>query len=70
MIKSNNPKGERDLNKRKPESEHKKQLTVTLEPEHVEFVNKYFKDLGYRSKSHLVDQAIEILMKARQGEHK
>jgi hypothetical protein len=46
--------------------EHKKSISVTIKPENVEEIYKHFEEWGYRSVSHLVDDAISRLIKIKE----
>ncbi len=43
---------------RKPLNEHKQPLSVSIEPENRQWIREHWKELGFRSESHLVDEAL------------
>ncbi len=43
---------------RKPLNEHKRPMSVSMEPENREWVRAHWRELNFRSESHLVDEAI------------
>lgn len=46
---------------RKPLSEHKQSMTVSIDPSNRQWVREHFRDNGFRNESHLVDEAIRLL---------
>ncbi len=53
---------------RKPLNQHKRPMTVSLEPEHREWIREHYREYGFRSESHAVDAAIRLLIEKKQGE--
>jgi len=62
--------GEEVVPQRKPLNQHKRPMTVSLKPENREWIREHYEELGYRSESHAVDVAIDLLRKekSRKGE--
>jgi len=53
---------------RKPFEQHKIAMSITLEPARRKWLRENYAELGYRSESHAVDDAIGLLMqKAEPG---
>jgi Arc/MetJ-type ribon-helix-helix transcriptional regulator len=46
---------------RKPLSQHKQSMTVSIEPTNRAWIRENFQGNGFRSESHLVDEAIRLL---------
>lgn len=55
---------------RKPLSEHKLPMSVSMEPDNREWIREHWRELGYRSESHLVDDAIRVLRATRENSRK
>ena len=55
---------------RKPLNEHKQSMSVTIEPEHREWVRNNFRQYGFRSESHVVDEAIRLLIEMKERERR
>lgn len=55
---------------RKPLNEHKQSMTVSIEPMNRNWIRENFRDKGFRSESHLVDEAIRLLMEKTEREGK
>ncbi len=53
---------------RKPLDEHKQPMTVTLQPENRRWLRDHYQELGYRSESHAVDDAIRLLKETKEKE--
>jgi metal-responsive CopG/Arc/MetJ family transcriptional regulator len=53
------------LPRKKSEIKHKKSISVTITPENVQEINTRFDEWGYRSVSHLVDDAVSRLIKLK-----
>ncbi len=53
---------------RKPLDQHKQSMTVSLEPSNRKWIRESFQDNGFRSESHLVDEAIRLLMEKTERE--
>jgi Arc/MetJ-type ribon-helix-helix transcriptional regulator len=62
--------GEEVMPQRKPLNQHKRPMTVSLNPENREWIRDHFEEYGYRSESHAVDAAIDFLRKEISKEHK
>lgn len=56
-----------DMPPRKPADEHKQHLNVTVEPINREWLRENWAQLGYRSESHAVDDAIRRLRESGAG---
>ncbi len=50
---------------KKPLDEHKQQMCISLEPSNSKWVRERYKELGYRSVSHLIDGAIGLFRKEK-----
>jgi hypothetical protein len=55
---------------RKPLNEHKKSMTVSIDPENREWVREHYRGNGFRNESHLVDQAISLLKERIENQDK
>ncbi len=62
--------GEEAMPQRKPLNQHKQPMTVSLNPGNREWIREHFEECGYRSESHAVDAAIDLLRKGRSKEDK
>jgi hypothetical protein len=51
--------------KKTPE-ERKQAITVSLEPQHRQWLRENFRREGFRNESHAVDGAIQLLIEARE----
>lgn len=60
MKNKNNQKGH-SMPPRKPLNQHKQSMTVSIEPFNRTWIRENFQGNGFRSESHLVDQAISLL---------
>lgn len=64
------PKVGEEVPQRKPLNQHKKSMTVSLKRENREWIREHFEELGYRSESHAVDVAIDLLKERSKEEKK
>lgn len=55
---------------RKPLNEHKQSMTVSIEPRNRNWIRENFQDKGFRSESHMVDEAIRVLKEQSEREGK
>ncbi len=46
---------------KKPQNQHKVDVTLSLKPDHLAELER-FDDYGYRSRSHMADEAIAVLL--------
>ena len=60
--------GSEDLPPRKPLDQHRLQLSVTLDRDHRTWLRENYAELGYRSESHAVDEAIGLLMRKAEAD--
>ena len=51
----------------KPYVKHKKSISITINPENVAEIYNHFDEWGYRSVSHLVDDAVSRLIKIKEN---
>jgi len=58
-----------NLPPRKPLNKHKQALTVTIEPEHRQWLREHFMEYRFRSESHAIDEAIKLLRETKEREH-
>lgn len=50
---------------RKSRNERKRALSVTVMPDHLHWLHENYTRLGFRSQSHAIDVAIELLKESR-----
>lgn len=53
---------------RKPLEQHRLQLSVTLDRTHRTWLRENYAELGFRSESHAVDEAIGLLMRKAEAD--
>lgn len=55
---------------KRPREERKQALTITIEPQHRQWIRENYKALGFRSESHAIDEAIRLLIAERSKDSK
>jgi len=60
-MKTKNSSSDDPMPPRKPLNQHKQSMTVSIEPMNRAWIRENFQGNGFRSESHLVDEAIRLL---------